>query len=429
MPEENNIELRSEEVQDILTRMPHWMIRWGNMIILAIIFLVFLFAYFIKYPDIVTGTITITTQKPPEKVLAKSTGRIEHLLVQDRSMVEINTPLAVIENPANLADVYYLKNVLDTLDIDSKTIRYSLIRSKALKLGDIENAYAVFEKDFLAYQINQEYEPYNIDKASQTVEAKEQAERLKLLIEQKNIAITEITYKEKDLERHRVLLEKGVIAPKDFDDKNVEYLQLKKNINGLSSQISSIRSSLNSLGTERKTTKLSEVTDLLTLKRNLGLSLSQLKKAISDWEMQYVLKSSISGRVSYLKVWSEQQSINVGENVFVVVPTHSSDYIGKLKISAFNSGKIKTGQKVNVRLANYPEREFGIIKGKVKLISLVPDNENNLLIDVELTDGLKTSYNKKVAFQQEMSGTADVVTEDLRLIERILYQFRDLFRR
>jgi hypothetical protein len=28
-----------------------------------------------------------------------------------------------------------------------------------------------------------------------------------------------------------------------------------------------------------------------------------------------------------------------------------------------------------------------------------------------------------------MSGTADIVTEDLRLIERLLYQFRDIFRR
>lgn len=28
-----------------------------------------------------------------------------------------------------------------------------------------------------------------------------------------------------------------------------------------------------------------------------------------------------------------------------------------------------------------------------------------------------------------MSGTADIVTEDLRLIERLLYQFRDVFSR
>jgi hypothetical protein len=70
-----------------------------------------------------------------------------------------------------------------------------------------------------------------------------------------------------------------------------------------------------------------------------------------------------------------------------------------------------------------------MIKGKIKSISLTPDIEGNLLIDVDLPNGIATSYNKKINFQQEMSGTADIVTEDLRLIERLLYQFRDIFRR
>jgi len=66
---------------------------------------------------------------------------------------------------------------------------------------------------------------------------------------------------------------------------------------------------------------------------------------------------------------------------------------------------------------------------KIKSISLTPDIEGNLLIDVDLPNGIETSYDKKINFQQEMSGTADIVTEDLRLIERLLYPFRAIFRR
>ncbi|MEG0918289.1 MAG: HlyD family secretion protein, partial [Myroides sp.] len=135
------------------------------------------------------------------------------------------------------------------------------------------------------------------------------------------------------------------------------------------------------------------------LKRNLILSFNQLKKAVAEWEINYVLKSSTSGKISFQKIWAEQQNVSTGENAFVVIPNQSSNYIGRLKVSSFNSGKIKVGQNVNIRLANYPDREFGIIKGKVKLISLVPDTDNNLLIDVELPQGLKTSYSKKIAFQ------------------------------
>ena len=130
-----------------------------------------------------------------------------------------------------------------------------------------------------------------------------------------------------------------------------------------------------------------------------------------------------------MQLWSKNQTVNAGDNVFAIIPTNESGYIGKVKAPAQNSGKIQIGQTVNIRLANYPDREFGIIKGIIKAISLTPDKEGNLLIDVSLPNGLATSYKKQISFQQEMSGTADIVTEDLRLIERLLYQFRAIFRR
>lgn len=130
-----------------------------------------------------------------------------------------------------------------------------------------------------------------------------------------------------------------------------------------------------------------------------------------------------------MQLWAENQFVNAGDNVFDVIPTNESGYIGKVKAPAQNSGKIKLGQTVNIRLANYPDREFGIIKGKINAISLTPDSAGNLLINVSLPKGLHTSYKKQIIFQQEMTGTADIVTEDLRLIERLLYQFRDVFKR
>lgn len=79
-----------------------------------------------------------------------------------------------------------------------------------------------------------------------------------------------------------------------------------------------------------------------------------------------------------------------------------------------------------IRLANYPDREYGVIKGLVKSISLTPDKEGNLLIDVSLPKNLKTSYNKSIQFQQEMIGTAEIVTKDMRLSERVFNQFKSI---
>ena len=102
----SEMELRSEQVQEILTKVPHWMIRWGNLVILFILVLVLLFSYFIKYPDINTAQIVVTTAIPPEKLIARTSGRIEAILVSDNQIVLKNQPLAVIENASNYNDVF-----------------------------------------------------------------------------------------------------------------------------------------------------------------------------------------------------------------------------------------------------------------------------------------------------------------------------------
>ena len=55
-----SIELRSEEMQDILTRPPHILVRSGISVICAVIFILLTGSFFFSYPDIVTGEITIT---------------------------------------------------------------------------------------------------------------------------------------------------------------------------------------------------------------------------------------------------------------------------------------------------------------------------------------------------------------------------------
>jgi len=143
MSENKEFELRSEQVQDILTQIPHWMIRWGNFVILIILLFIFLGSWIIKYPDVIRTQITITTKIPPQKLVAKTSGRIEAILVKDRDEVTSNTALAVIENTANYKDVFLLKSITDTIDIDKNSFPFGKL--KEAQLGDIENAYALFQ--------------------------------------------------------------------------------------------------------------------------------------------------------------------------------------------------------------------------------------------------------------------------------------------
>ena len=94
---------------------------------------------------------------------------------------------------------------------------------------------------------------------------------------------------------------------------------------------------------------------------------------------------------------------------------------------AQNLGKVKIGQTVNIKLQNYSEYEFGVLKGIINNISEISNKDGFYTIDVSLPDKLITSYNKKIVFRQEMRGAAEIITEDLRLIERFFYQLKNNF--
>ena len=424
---QDDLKIYSEEVRDVLSAPPKAIFKWGNTILLVFILLLLFLSWFIKYPDIIRAEVLITTQIPPEKLVAKTSGKIQAILIDDKKIVNENTPLAVIENAANYKDVFLLKAITDTISLSNS--KFPFDKLQAVQLGEIENSFAMFQKEYIASELNKQLQPYKVESSAQSFEAKQLRERLQLLEGQKEINQSELQLLKTDVERYEKLFNKGIISAQEIEKQRLVYLQAKKNYKSLLSSISQLKSSINELNRSSKTTVINESTTSINLERSVMQSFYQLKKAIKDWELNYVFRSSVKGTVSFLQIWSENQTINAGENMFAIIPSTEKGYIGKVKAKAQNSGKLQIGQKVNIRLANYPDREFGVIEGKLKSISLTPDKEGNLLLDIELPNGLKTSYKKQINFQQEMTGTADIITGDLRLLERLLYQFRDVFRR
>ncbi len=111
MEEEKEIILRTEEVNEILTSTPKWIFRWGISVIFILIIIGVTLSYFIRYPDILTADITLTTLNPPITLVAKNNGKITHLLTKNNEIVTNKQPIAVIENTATYLDVLYLFDI------------------------------------------------------------------------------------------------------------------------------------------------------------------------------------------------------------------------------------------------------------------------------------------------------------------------------
>lgn len=430
MPDKlEHIELRSEEVQEILTKVPHWMIRWGNVLFLLLIIMLLVLSWFVKYPDIILSEALITTQIPPQKEYAKITEKIEAILVEDNDIINSNQALAILESTADFKDVFKLKSIIDTIQVNSKSFFFPIDSLPILFLGNIESQFALFENSYIQYQLNKELKPFSNEALANSYSISELNRRLRSLKSQKEISKTELSFKQKDLDRNKKLFDKGVIAAQTYENKQLEYAQSERNYKNFESSISQIREGISNANKTSKGTEINRIKEEMTLLKNVIQSFNQLKKAIKDWEYQYILKSNIDGKVAFLNYWNTNQTVNQGDLVFTIIPSENSSFIAKLKTPTQNSGKIKIGQKVNIKIENYPDTEFGVLNGSVNNISLIPNQEGLYLIDVKLPQSLITSYNKKIDFKQEMRGTAEIITEDLRLIERFFYQFKEVLKR
>ncbi|MDR1056837.1 MAG: HlyD family secretion protein, partial [Prevotellaceae bacterium] len=81
------------------------------------------------------------------------------------------------------------------------------------------------------------------------------------------------------------------------------------------------------------------------------------------------------GIVTFGKFWSRNQQITAGDRVFGIVAENRGDIIGKLRLASEGAGKVKTGQRVHIKVDGYPCMEYGMLEAKVQSISLVPDEK------------------------------------------------------
>ncbi len=294
--------------------------------------------------------------------------------------------------------------------------------------GEITPSFISFLKSYNDYKLQLEINPQQkeieiIDKQLsqyQLLQSKYQ--------NQENTYKEELELVEKDFNRSDKLFQNDAISTKEFEDKKREYLSSKRNYENV--KITSINNKLtiNNLEKSKLQLQMQSYQDKEKYEQAFNQSIQTLKSQIEIWKQTYLLISPIDGRVSLFNYWTKNQNLKQGDEVLSIVPVEKQEMIAKLFLPVHNSGKLKAGQTVNIKLNNYLFQEHGMLKGYVKNISVVPQNEN-YAIEVALPNQLITTYNKKLDYKQEMRGTADIITEELSVFDRVFYQFRKIVKK
>jgi len=421
------VELRSEELQEVMGKIPPWILRSGITVLFCIVTVLLAGSAFFTYPDMIQAPLTLTGSTPPAGVVAFSSGKLDMLHTQDNQAVKAGDYLAVIHNPARTDDVLYLKRFLELLDVEKDSL--FLIPERNLLLGTVQPLYASFYITLFNFHeyIRTQYYPNRIRLAKERIPQHE--EQYRSLLRQQKITEEQIELIDKNHERSAMLHEQGGISGRELDESRSRQLQGQLSEENILNAINSMWLQLAQLHESIIDMEYQHTEKMNDFRSQIRSVTSQLKANIQSWEMSYVLMSPIDGKITFTRYWVSNQNVQAGEEVFTVIPASESRIIGKAMLPVARSGKVKTGQGVNVRLDNFPDNEFGMLKGVVQNISLVPATmgiNTYYVLEIELPEGLNTNYRKELPYLPNMQGMADIITENMSLLERFVMPIRKI---
>lgn len=423
------IELRSDEFQEIVQQSPRWLIRSGISLVLGIVILLVAGSYFFRYPDVINADIVVLSENPPAYLAARTTARIDSILVTDQQLVANNQVIAILESTAKFEDALKLREILTTLEpfmLSFDTL--SAVRPGAdLQLGDIQPDYSSFVR------LYNEYFTF--------LRLKLHPKKIKALRQQ--ISMNKIYYdrlwaQKKDMEadfrivnnqfkRDSLLQLKGVLSDLDLEKSKALLIQKKYNLNGSRTKLAETQSAIIKLEQDVVDAEIEFADQTKKAQNSLIEAMTVLKSRLAYWEQSFIIKSPIEGKISFANFWSKNQQVKKDEIVFSVIPEKQSQIIGRISLPVKGAGKVAVGQKVNIRFDNFPYMEYGFIRATVKNISLMPNNEN-YVVEVDMPQDLKTNYDITLKFSQEMKGSAEIITSDLRLMQRLLNPVKSLIK-
>ena len=431
--QESNASFHCEEVQEIMGRTPSWILRWGITIIFLIAAAIILGCYFIKYPQTVSADITLTSDNPPSDLAAKATGILDSVSVSNGDTVGQGQLLALISSAARYEDIIFVEDRLLSGEADKFPAKESedYRALEALRLGDLQRDWVDYLRTCSDYGDYLRIDQIGKKKALLASQVARAGEYYGKLEKQRETIEEELAYERKNLRRDSLLFQKKVMAEAEYENTLKAYISKKNSLAGFDASMASAQ--LNRLQLEQQILELEtqRTVDVAEYERRLAQTKESLLGQIALWKEQYAIIAPYSGVVSLQNVWGRGQRIDVGDVIASIAPAGEMKVMGRLKAPSSGFGKVMVGQPVNIKLNGFPYLEFGILKGRVASISSVPEETPVGLVytvDVELPKGLESTYHKQLPFVQNMDGSADIVTEDLRLIDRFIQPIRSLFR-
>lgn len=418
------MEIRSDEVQEILGAPPGWLVRWGTAVVLGCIGVLLFLAWFVRYPEVVSGSVLLTTDQPPMEVIASVNGYVATLSVSDRDTVSAGQLLAVIQSTANYDHIVLIDSLASVWALGGLDSLRKLSPTRSLSLGEVQSTYTEFLRDLDLYQFGAQNRNTATLGGINTsyIQINRLREDIKVL-EKSRVRVVEILQNaDASYQKQQKLVQEGALARMELEKERVRIADLERQLDQLDDDISRKKNEALNIQKSISEAGANQAENVNTNESRLLTSLDNLRSSIVKWNETHLLKAPGSGLVSMnSEVYSARQYVRAGEVVMTIVPEKTGRIIGRMQLDAQASVKVVEMKKVILRLDAYPYPEYGTVEGIVLSKSLTPkDNKYLVLITVPSSEGkMKSSAGKLIPFAQQLQGNAEIVTQDKSFLERI----------
>jgi multidrug resistance efflux pump len=428
MPGRENGVSHSAEVEEIMGHVPPWIYKAGISFLFGIFCIAIFATYIIKYPRKISAPIKLTTVNAPAPLVSKSSGRILRWFAADGALVQRGSPVAMLETKGHLDDIIKVESMISRLTGNWAQDVIQLQFEDNMQLGEVQQSYlelTALANEFKAHLLlGADRKKLTTLMALLTLKEQSLAQsRAQRGLKEKRFAIAKKNYEQDSV---FFLNNKFAVPQREHDQSMQNYLSEKESLMAYYASENSLEASI----LELKQTMLDLETTALAAGQSFKTSLSgkllTLIASINSWRDQFLITSPIDGKLTLTKFWSPNQVIADGERLATIIPDGDTYIIGKAFISSADVVAVDIGQKVNITIAGLPNIEHGFVRGKVKMISLIPE-EKFYVAEIELTAGMLTSHHQKLKFIHDMDGTAEIITREQRLIARLISPLKALF--
>ena len=421
-----DIHLRDQDdIQEILGHPPGWLLYWGISLVLLGVLVLGIVAWMVKYPDTIEARVMLTTENPPLRVVAHQDGELRELLVENNEEVEAGQLLAEIENPALRESILELETYLKTVEssTDFSALRTVLLPQN-LNLGTLQNTWSVLRErirslDYFVEQDNARQKKIALSRQIEELKALNDA-----LKKQEQTLGEELIIATRSYERNQQLRQEKLNAEIDVEQSRTRQLRTRRQLEDLQTSIINNRLRIEQIRVEMLNLEQNENGVLSEKWLSLREDIQRLQSEIRQWKEDFLLIAPIAGKVSFPESRTAKQFVRAGEEILTLVPQHSAGgIVGQVQLPVSGAGKVQEGMRINIRLDGFPYQEFGSLQAKVEKIAPVPQ-DGFYLLEFGLPDTLLTSYKRYIPFRQEMQGSADIITEDRSILDRVFDRFR-----